>query len=34
VQARALGVSAPKSYEAVGLMYCGINVNVPGVYKV
>ncbi|KAG1656783.1 hypothetical protein FOA52_007831 [Chlamydomonas sp. UWO 241] len=33
-QARALGVSAPKSYEAVGLMYCSININVPGVYKV
>ncbi|KAG1660944.1 hypothetical protein FOA52_005525, partial [Chlamydomonas sp. UWO 241] len=33
-QAQALGVSAPKSYDAIGLLYCGIDVNVPGLYKV
>ncbi|KAG1675992.1 hypothetical protein FOA52_014236 [Chlamydomonas sp. UWO 241] len=33
-KARAVGISEPMPYAAVGLMYCGINVNVPGVYKV
>lgn len=33
-QAIAAGISNPRTYDAVGVLYCGINTAVPGTYLV